>query len=152
MSPETTRWIRAAIGGAVGFMTAAFLGFVVLFALAAPLIFDPTIQSAKLIAVWQTLQPLPLVVTNPLLFLGGTAIIGVGHGLVFAAIVKGLPGPILKRGFVFGLVVWALLFIFLVYFTPFNLLGAPLVLASMAMGSFLFVAQVEGLIISLVYG
>ncbi len=152
MSPETTRWIRAAIGGAVGFTTAAFIGFVVLFALAAPLLFDPAIQSAKFIAVWQTLQPLPLLVTNPFLFLGGTAIIGVGHGLVFAGIVKGLPEPILKRGFVFGLVVWALLFIFLVYFTPFNLLGAPLVLASMVIASFFFVAQVEGLIISLVHG
>ena len=152
MSPVTTRWIRAPIGGAVGFTTAAFIGFVVLFALAAPLLFDPAIQSAKFIAVWQTLQPLPLLVTNPLLFLGGTAIIGVGHGLVFAGIVRGLPEPILKRGFVFGLVVWALLFIFLVYFTPFNLLGAPLVLASMVIASFFFVAQVEGLIISLVYG
>lgn len=152
MSLETTRWIRAAIGGAVGFTTAAFIGFVALFALAAPLLFDPSIQSAKFIAVWQTLQPLPLVVTNPLLFLGGTAIIGVGHGLVFAAIVKGLPEPLLKRGFVFGVVVWALLFIFLVYFAPFNLLGAPFVLWSMVIVSFFFVAQVEGLIISLVYG
>ena len=136
----------------MGFTTAAFIGFVVLFALAAPLLFDPAIQSAKFIAVWQTLQPLPLLVTNPFLFLGGTALIGVGHGLVFAGIVGGLPEPILKRGFVFGLVVWALLFIFLVYFTPFNLLGAPLVLASMVIASFFFVAQVEGLIISLVYG
>ena len=65
---------------------------------------------------------------------------------------RGLPESILKRGFVFGLVVWALLFIFLVYFTPFNLLGAPLVLASMVVTGFFFVAQAEGLILSLVYG
>lgn len=133
-------------------MAAAFIGFIALFALAAPLIFDPSIQSAKLIAVWQTLEPLPLLVTNPLLFLGGAALIGVGHGLVFAGIVKGLPESLLKRGFVFGLVVWALLFIFLVYFTPINLLGAPLVLASMVITGFFFVAQAEGLILSLIYG
>ena len=144
MSPETIRWIRAAIGGAIGLVTAALLGFYIFFPLTAFLIFDPNIQSAKLIAVWLTLEPLPILLTNPLLFLGGTAIIGVGHGLVFAGIVKGLPEPLLKRGVVYGLVLWALLFIFLVFFTPLNLLGAPLTLASIVIGGFFVVAPIGG--------
>ena len=136
----------------MGFVTAAQLGFYVFFPLAAPLIFDPNVQSAKLIAVWLTLEPLPILLTNPFFFLGGIAIIGVGHGLVFAGIVKGLPEPLVKRGFAYGLVLWSLLFIFLVFFTPVNLLGAPLTLASMVIGGFFVVAQVEGILISLIYG
>ena len=151
VSSGLVRWIRAAVAGAVGIL-AGLLVALPLFLLVEPVLFDPTIQSAKLIAVMQTLQPLPLSTTNPALFFAGLAVVGAVHGVVFALIVKGLPEPRLRRGFAYGVVLWALVSVFFEFFTPFNLFGEPLALVFLQLAIWFIVFQVEGIVISLVYG
>lgn len=139
-------------GGAVAAVVAFLLAFALFFGLAAPVLFDPALQSAKLLAVWQTLEPLPLVVTNPGLFVVGIALLGAVHGLVFAGIVDGLPVDPLRRGLAFGGLLWGVMALFFEYFAPLNLFGEPLPLVALELTLWAPVLLTEGVIISAVYG
>ncbi len=152
MVAETLRWVRGFVGGAVGGVVGFLLGFVLFFVLATGILLNPDIQSAKLIDVWQELEPIPLAITNPALFTIGIALIGGVHGLVFAGIVRGLPKDVLKRGLVFGAILWAVAALFFEYFTPFNMFGEPLPLVAFQLVLWVPVYLVEGTLISVIYG
>lgn len=152
MASRLRPWLRAAVGGAAGAVAAFALAFLLFFRLAGPLLFDPVLQSPKLLAVWQELEPLPLVLADPGLFTVGVALLGAVHGLVFRGIVRGLPADPLRRGLAFGLVLWALMALFFEFFAPLNLFGEPLALVALELALWLPVLLVEGLVLSLVYG
>ncbi len=152
MAPRVLRWARGFAGGAVGGLAGFLLGFVLFFVLARGILLNPDIQSAKLIAVWQEMEPIPLAIVNPALFSAGIALIGGVHGLVFAGIVRGLPKDVLKRGLAYGAILWAVAALFFEYFTPFNLFGEPLALVAFQLALWVPVYLVEGALISAIYG
>jgi hypothetical protein len=117
-----TRWLRAIIGGIVGVFAGAAAAFPLLFAVGPVTIFNDELQSPKLQAVWNELEPLPLMVSNPLAFAGLLAIVGVAHGLFFELN------------------------------APFALLGEPLPLVGVELGVQLVGAMVEGIVVSFIYG
>ncbi len=53
--PSVLRTVIAGVVGAVGGLIITFIGFMV----ADPILFDPDLQSPKLIAVWDETEPLP---------------------------------------------------------------------------------------------
>src|SRR5881397_1003317 len=74
MKPSITRTIVAGIAGSVVFSLGTFVTFVLIGSgldhHSGPL-FDPSSQSAKFIAVWTQIEPLPLFETKPHLILLG---------------------------------------------------------------------------------
>ena len=152
MASEVRRWVRGLIGGLVGVLASFPVGFLLFFVIGAEILFDPMLQSAKLIAVWQEIEPLPLLFRDPASFILGLLLLGGVRGLVFAGIVGGLPAPIFKRGVAYGVILWSLAFLFFEFFTPFNLFGEPMPLLALQLAFWFVVAQVEGIVISAVYG
>jgi len=147
-----TRWVRAIIGGIVGVFAGAAAAFPLLFAVGPATVFNDELQSPKLQAVWNELEPLPLMVSNPLAFAGLLAVVGVAHGLVFAVVAGGLPVDRVRRGLAFGFIVWLMSHLFFELNAPFALLGEPLPLVGVELGVQLVGALVEGIVVSFIYG
>ena len=152
MSLKNRKWGRAALGGIVGGVISELIASVLFFELLDDIIYNPKFQSPKLIAVWQELEPLPLATTNPIIFLISLLPIVAIHGLVFAYIFESLPPSTLRRGSTYGFLLWLLMAVFFEFFTPFNLLGEPIWIVSLELSAWFIVTQVEGIIISIVYG
>jgi hypothetical protein len=47
------------------------------------ILLTPSIQSEKLIAVWTKIEPLPLVIVNPVLIIVGLVLLGIGHAIIY---------------------------------------------------------------------
>lgn len=143
---------RLLIGGSVGSVAASLVAGGLFIGVSGGILFNPQLQSPKLIAVWREIAPLPLIVSNPGAFHVGIAILGIIHALVYAMIRDGLPGEGLRKGVSFGFILWTLQATFFEYFTPFNLFGEPPTLVLFQLVLWVPVTQVEGLIIAAIYG
>ena len=128
MKPSIFRTVVAGIAGSVVFS----LGTYVTFALigsgldqhSGPL-FNPSSQSAKFIAVWTQIEPLPLFETKPQLILLGYVLFCVGHAFLFRSVAAAWPRTIASRAWRLALVTWSLSYVFFEFLGPFNLLGEP---------------------------
>ncbi len=146
-----SKWLKVIICGFIGAFVSAVVSVLLFQGIGSGIIFNPQLQSPKLIAVWQTIQPLPLMTNNLLPFAIGWILIGIVQTLVFFYIIEGLPKDTLKRGLTFGIVLWCLKSLFFEFFTPFNLFGEPLYLVAMEL-SFWFITDIaEGLTLSFLY-
>ena len=145
------RWIAGLVGGVVASIVAFLVAGALFLGVGGPILFNPDLQSAKLIAVWQEIEPLPVMSTNMPVFMVGVALLGLLQGGVFAWIIKGLPEPTLKRGSGFGLVLFLLIATYFEFFTPYNLFGEPLPLIALELFFWFIVTQVQGIVLSFVY-
>ena len=87
---------------------------------------DPSLQSKKLIAVWTEIEPLPLVVNQPVPIILGIVLFGITQAYIYRWVCPAWPAGIAKRGFSFALLVFVMTFLFWEFFTPFNLFGEPI--------------------------
>lgn len=94
--------VRGGISGAIAFVIANIVSNLLFFQIGKPVLFNPDLQSEKLIAVLFEMEPLPLMFTNGSLYLTIAAFIGIIHGLVFTYIEPSLPKNKIKRGAVRG--------------------------------------------------
>jgi hypothetical protein len=90
------------------------------------LLFDPQTQSAKVMAVWTTLQPLPLMKRAPFVVFSGFTLLIVGYSFLFATIRDSWPEGYWSRLWRLGLVIWFFSCMFFEFFGPLNLLAEPL--------------------------
>ena len=109
-------------------------------------------QSRKLVAVWTELEPLPLVVNNPVPIIFGMVLFGIIHAYVFSWIAPAWPDGRLNRGLRFALLIFGMTFLFWEFFTPFNLFGEPLHLIGLELLFWACIALAEGLAIAAVMG
>jgi len=86
---------------------------------------DPSIQSAKLIAVWTRIEPLPLVVADPPPIVLGLLLFGVLHAFIYRWMAPAWPRGIAARGLRMAGLIFLMTFLFWEFFTPFNLFGEP---------------------------
>ncbi len=100
-----------------------------------------SMQSQKLIAVWTTLEPLPLVVASPVPIIIGIVLFGIGHAFIYRSIAVAWPAGILSRAWRFAGLVFFMVFAFWEFFTPFNQFGEPLPLIALEL---LFWAIIAG--------
>ena len=118
--PGVLRTVVAGVVGIVGFLIVNLLGF----ELAGDILFDPDLQSAKLIAVWEEIEPLPPAhgeaVTGVILIL-----IGIGRAFVYRWLAPGWPAGVVARALRYALLVWFLSFFFVEFAAPFTLFGEP---------------------------
>lgn len=115
------------------------------------ILLDPTVQSRKLIAVWTELEPLPLVVSNPLPIVLGLMIFGVIHAVLYSRLAPAWRPGVAARAVRFAGLVFVLSFSFWEFFTPFNQLGEPARLIALELAFWAVIALVEGFVMAFVF-
>lgn len=118
-------------------------------------------QSQKMLDVWLVQEPLPAVTPfwsdlgaidqNGLAVSGMLFVWSAAMALIFATAWIRLQVPLWKRGVLFGLSVWATLWLFFEAWIPYNLLGEPFSLVVLELGLELAAMLVMGLSVALVY-
>ena len=123
-------WKHRALAGLAGGLVFAVVNFLTFGLLSGSrvgqtgLLFNPSTQSAKVIAVWKEIQPLPWLVTQPWVITIGLLLFGVIYACVYASVGKAWPPQMQAH-------VWrltALTFVAPAFFEmmgPFNLLHEP---------------------------
>lgn len=114
------------------------------------ILLDPARQSPKLIAVWTTLEPLPRVVTEPLPIIVGLMLFGLLHAWLYAALAPRWSGGMAGHAIRFALLLFALVYLFWEFFTPFNLFREPLPLVALELLFWFLIALAEAFAIALV--
>lgn len=109
-----------------------------------------TMQSHKLVAVWTTLEPLPLVVANPAPIIVGLVLFGIGHAFIYRWLSVGWPRGLLPRALRFAGLLFFMTFLFWEFFTPVNLFGEPLSLVVVELMFWAAIAFAEALVIAAV--
>lgn len=107
-----------------------------------------SIQSQKLVAVWTTLEPLPLVVANPAPIIGGLVLFGIGHAFIYRWLSVAWPRGVFPRGLRFAGLLFFMAFMFWEFFTPFNQFGEPLPLIALELTFWAAIAIAEALVIA----
>jgi hypothetical protein len=109
-----------------------------------------SIQSQKLVAVWTTLEPLPLVVVNPTFIVAGLVLYGIGHALIYRWLSAPWPSGVTPRALRFAGLEFFMTFLFWEFFTPFNLFGEPLPLIGLELCFWAAIAIAEAFAIAVV--
>lgn len=151
-SATPVKALIAVCAGVVGFTAANLASNLLFFQLGAPLLFDPGVQSGKLLAVFFEMEPRPLMFENGALYLAVGAAVGAAHGLVFLLIEPALGKTRLRRGLGFAAVVWAMMALYFEFHAPFNMFREPVALVGLELVLWVPVALVEGLVLSFLYG
>lgn len=152
MRPSISRTVLAGLAGGATFCVVTFVTFVLIGSgldqSSGPL-FDPAVQSAKLIAVWTQLEPLPLFVTQPHVMLLGYVLFGIGHAVLFRSVAPAWPDGAVGRAWRLTVVVWSLSYLFFEFLGPFNLLGEPVGLVMLELSFWAAAAFAESLVVVL---
>lgn len=114
------------------------------------ILLDPSVQSRKLIAVWTEIEPLPLVVSNPIPILGGLMLFGIGHAFVYRWLSPAWPPGVVRRAIRLAALVFFLVYLFWEFFTPFNQFGEPLLLVGLELVFWAVIALAEAFAIAAV--
>jgi hypothetical protein len=132
-------WSRAIMAAVAAFVVAQ-LGFIILFG--NPIVHSwfytaASGQSAKFVAVWNTLQPLPplsakwsdlgVVTARTYVTMGLLLFWTLCVTLVYAVVSDCLPGKGWHKGISAGVMVWAIAFVFFGSFFHFNVLNMPII-------------------------
>jgi len=113
------------------------------------IIFSETMgQSPKLIAVWNTLEPVP----SQLSLIPALIITPAIFSFFFAVLYDSIPGKgRLKKGFAYGIILWGTIAIFFELFTPLGLFGEPLHLLGYELFLWFVGLVIVGIILSSIY-
>ncbi len=149
-----TRTVVAGIAAGAVFNAVGFLTFVVIGSgldnRHGPLL-DPALQSSKMIAVWTTLEPLPLFRTQPATIFLLYVLFGIAYASLYRSVARAWPDGFLPRTWRLALAVWALSCLFFELLGPFNLLGEPLGLVVLELSFWAVMAFVAaGVIVTIV--
>jgi hypothetical protein len=134
--PSIWRTLVAGLAGGVAFALGTFVTFAQLGGSRRGeqgLLFDPDTQSAKVIAVWKQIEPLPRVIETPVVILVGMVAFGIAYALVYRSVAPAWPAGIHRRAWRLALVIW-LASVFSEFMGPFNVLHQPLSLSVVAWG------------------
>lgn len=108
------------------------------------------LQSKKLIAVWTQLEPLPLVVANPVPIALGLLLFGIGHAFIYKWLSIAWPLGIVDRALRLAGLLFFMTFFFWEFFTPFNQFGEPLPLIAVELSFWALIAMAEAFAIAFV--
>ncbi|TBR10476.1 MAG: hypothetical protein EPO62_03470 [Candidatus Nitrosotenuis sp.] len=124
-SCATVNWKRLAIAIPI----TAIVNMFVLYALfmnpiSQSVIFSNNLdQSPKLVAVWNTLEPVPQMTS----LFPALLITPVIFSFFFVVLYDSIPGHgKIKKGFAYGIILWGTIAVFFELFTPLGLFGEPL--------------------------
>ena len=128
-------------------MTLLFLLF--MNPLSQQIIFSESVgQSPKLVAVWTEISPVPSVVS----LLPALTITPLIYSIVFVTLYDSIPGRTgTKKGFVFGVILWALIAVFFELFTPNGLFGEPIHLLAYELLLWFIGLTIVGIVMGVIY-
>jgi len=112
------------------------------------ILISSAMQSPKLVAVWTTLEPLPMIVSNPAPIIGGIVLFGIGHAFVYRWLSAAWPAGITPRALRFAGLHFFMTFLFWEFFTPFNQFGEPLPLIALELVFWAIIALAEAFVIA----
>jgi hypothetical protein len=112
--------VLAGVAGVAAFLVLNFVGFKV----ADPILGDPELQSAKLTAVWDEIEPLPPA-HGEAASITILVLIGIGRAFVYRWLGKFWPSGLVSRVWRYWLLVWFLTFVYTEFAAPFTLFGEP---------------------------
>jgi hypothetical protein len=144
VKPSVPKTLIAGVAGGATFWVATFVTFVLIGS--GPL-FNPAVQSPKLIAVWTELEPLPLFATAPHVVLLEYVLFGVGYAVLFRSVAAAWPAGTWSRTWRLAAVIWALSCAFFELLGPINLLGEPLELVVLELGFWAIAALAESAVV-----
>lgn len=149
-SCSTINWKRLAIAIPI----TAIVNMFVLYGLfmnpiSQSVIFSNTLdQSPKLVAVWNTLEPVPQATS----LLPALLITPVIFSFFFAVLYDSIPGHgKTKKGFAYGIILWGTIAVFFELFTPLGLFGEPLHLLAYELSLWFVGLVIVSLVLSGVY-
>lgn len=149
-SCTTVNWKRLAIAIPI----TAIVNMFVLYGLfmnpiSQSVIFSNTLdQSPKLVAVWNTLEPVPQATS----LLPALLITPVIFSFFFAVLYDSIPGHgKIKKGFAYGIILWGTIAVFFELFTPLGLFGEPLHLLAYELSLWFVGLVIVSLVLSGVY-
>ena len=142
--------LATATAGWAAFNTAMFLTFRLIgFGVDGHgLLLNPQTQSAKLIAVWTQLEPLPLVVAKPHVIILGLFLFAFMQSVIYRLLSPAWPAGVCQRALRLAALRFGLTFLFWEFFTPFNQLGEPLPLIALELSFWCVVALAESFAIA----
>lgn len=118
-------------------------------------------QSDKFVAAWNTLQPLPALsakwstLANPsgrTFAVQGLLLVWLfGVIFVFAKLHATIPGAGLRKGVNYGLIVWALCFVFFDVWSHFNVMAMPVVFVALGLVLNLVISIAAGVTVAALY-
>lgn len=112
------------------------------------ILLNPQTQSAKLIAVWTKLEPLPLVVAKPHVIILGLYAFAFMQAVTYRLLSPAWPVGIRQRALRLATMRFFLTFLFWEFFTPFNQLGEPLPLIAVELLFWAVIALAESFAIA----
>lgn len=115
------------------------------------ILLDPSVQSAKLIAVWTQIEPLPLIFSHPLPMGLGLILFGIGHAFIYRWLAPSWPVGVTARALRMAALVFFLSFLFWEFFTPFNQFGEPVKLIGLELTFWATIAFVESFVLASVF-
>jgi hypothetical protein len=132
-----------ALSGIAGGL-AWLLGMILIFGSVQFILTDPTSQSAKFNAVFQTLAPLPRSIANPWIMPLGLIGFGLINAWVYAIIRSAMGRTMLKRGLLFGLILWLIMAPWFEFYLPWNVMWEPAPLVALELLCWFGVMQMVG--------
>lgn len=138
------RPLLAGLGGGVAWL----LGLLLFFGPAQTILADPEHQSAKFLAVFAEIEPLPRAATHPWVLYVGVLTISLVYAGTFTALRSRWPGRGWRKGAVFGLVAWALMVPWFEFYLPFNVMHEPVALVLLEAVLWALVLQLVGVSIA----
>jgi len=137
-------WWKIAVSGiAGGFIGNGILGAIFSSSPIRSLLYDPSIQSALFIEITPK-RNIPVSVF-------GLVALSIIHSWLFAVMEPSIPGKTwVKKGLFWGMVIWAMFWVFQEWFIYHSLLGEPIILNILELAVLLVGSLVEGLVISFI--
>ncbi len=114
------------------------------------ILMNPQTQSAKLIAVWGELPPLPRIVAQPASMIVGLYGFAFLHAVIYRMLSPAWPPGAWPRGLRLSGLLFGVCYSFWEFFTQFNLFGEPWPLIGIELLFWAVVALAEGLAIAVV--
>lgn len=114
------------------------------------ILLDSSIQSAKLIAVWTEIEPIPLIISKPIFIIFGLIVFAIIHAFIYHWLSPHWPRGIKARTLRMAMLIFLFSFLFWEFFTPFNQFGEPLGLIGLELLFWLVIAVTEALAIVVV--
>jgi hypothetical protein len=139
-----SRKLTALVGSGLAGGLAWWLSMMLLFGSVQFILADPTLQSAKFNAVFQTLAPLPRSTTNPWIVPAGLMVFALIDAGIYSIVRKSMGGTMLKRGALFGLILWLVMVPWFEFYLPWNVMWEPAPLVALELLCWFGVMQLVG--------
>jgi len=131
----TQRFWRTGLSGVLGGVVFSWLSGLTFYDLGVRpgILFNPAIQSPKVIALLQT-RPLPLMLTTPYVVFAGWTVVLIGYAFFFNHVSVLWPQGYWSRWWRLALLIWFFSLLFFEFQGPFNLLREPVLLGALELG------------------